>query len=167
MSLSRDQAKQIIKFVQQDPESRRRIKNYISKVIPNSLGITGGIRNFGLALGYTLSSWRSDENNPFDASHPENANIVCTGISNAAVNAIRGGIKRSSVNTEIESVTTISRILDGTHHTAVQVKMKSNNTYVFDWHANLEVDDPIIYPSVAAFKGGNQKITFSNFNGFR
>lgn len=168
MPLTREQAQRIIGYVQKDPTSRSRIKSYVSYLVPNEWGMAGSMRNAGLVLGYTVNKVLgvSDEDNPFDASKPENANIVCTGISDAAVNAILGAMKRSD-DTEISSVSTVSRVLNGTHHTAVKVSMQSGGTYLFDWHANLEVGDPMIYPSLVAFQGGIQGVPFSRFSDFK
>jgi len=44
--------------------------------------------------------------------------------------------------------------------------MIDESAYVFDLHATLNVDDPLIYPSVLHFSNSRGAVTFEAFQGF-
>jgi len=160
--LTVDEAKSIAKIVSNDPEASKRIDSNIDGIIPASWGIAGGVRNAGyVALGMlTFGKYA-------DPTEPEFANRVCTGISDAASNAISKYIGKKPELRNVASVNPISRILNGVDHTAVQIAMQDGQLHVFDWHATLDADNPLIFQSPSAWLKGAGGIPLKNFSGWK
>lgn len=157
--LTVDEAKAMVKAVAADPECTRRIKSILSAV-PSGWGVSGGIRNFGMAIVNTYSF-----NRFFDPSDPEIDAIVCTGIAAQTALAIAKAAKTTPALRNVKSTSTVSRVLNGVDHTATLIVMTSKS-YVFDWHATLDVNDPLLYPSPADFDKGSNSVTLKAFKGF-
>jgi hypothetical protein len=66
MPLSREIAEAIVKVVQQDPACQERIPSCLSYVLPDSWGIAGPLRNWGLVISGK------------DPSNRAVAGLVCT-----------------------------------------------------------------------------------------
>lgn len=152
MALTVDQAQAIVDAVSKDPAAREQVESWLA-FLPDSWGAAGWIRNFGFALVNTYTG-------KLAADSPWVEKRVCTGIAAAGVEAIEkslpGGVKK---------VHTVDRFDPA--HTATQVDMNDESSYVFDWHATLNVENPMIFPSVSNWqtlkKGG---VTLANFEGF-
>jgi hypothetical protein len=154
--LSRGTAALIVAAVEKDKESKR-VMPRTGSVLPKSWGVSGGIRNI-LIMGPGLF-------NPFNQGPTtEEEAFVCTGIADitsAAINAAGiGAVKRASP---------ISR---GSHtgvsveHTATRIDLGSGRSFVFDWHATLDRDNPLIYASPADFEQGRKAVPFKEFTGY-
>lgn len=160
--LSTAQAKQITQVVASDPEASKRIDSDIDGLVPASWGIAGGLRNAGyVALGMvTLGKYG-------DPTEPEFANRVCTGISDAASNALNRAVaaKDARVRT-LKLASPVSRVLDGVDHTAVQLQMQDGQQHVFDWHATLDADNPMLFQSPAKWIKGKDGLPLSEFKGW-
>lgn len=81
-------AKQIVRAVVKDSKSRKRIDSTLARVMPNSLGITGSLRNLGMiALN-------------MDPTDPKVSALTCVGIADASSDAITAaripGVKSST-----------------------------------------------------------------------
>jgi len=157
--LTVDEAKAIVNAVASDKECKRRINSVLS-VVPSSLGISGGIRNFGMAVINTYSM-----NKFFDPSDPEIDAIVCTGIAEQTAKAIAKAAKTDPALRNVKGTNTISRVLNGVDHTATLIIMNTKS-YVFDWHASLDVKDPQMYPGPTDFDKGTNAVTYKAFKGF-
>ncbi len=128
----------------QDPDSSGpRNSSKLSDFIPTQLGWTGSVRN----LLYIVTGE--------DASDPEIAAHACTGIAEATSAAINRAIdpKNRSKNRPdadrlevVRRAATIDRVspVVGVYHTATLVITKEGGAAVFDWHATLEVENPMI-----------------------
>lgn len=160
--LNRTEAQAIAALIAADPEASKRIDSNIEAVIPASWGLAGGLRNAGyVALGM-LSLGRLA-----DPSEPEYANRVCTGISDAAVAAIHAAVKsRQAALRRVREAQQVDRDLHGVAHTAVRVEMIDGQFHVFDWHATLDADNPMLFKSVAGWLGGQGGTTLADFKGF-
>jgi len=161
--LTKEEAKNITEVVAKDPEAKKRIVSNIDGIIPASWGISGGLRNAGyVALGMvTLGKYG-------DPSEPEYANRVCTGISDAATAALNKAVKSklAKVRNLVEAVA-ISRTLNGTAHTAVQLSMKDGQKHVFDWHATLDEYNPMLFQKPAKWSKGEGGIPLEDFSGWK
>lgn len=51
-------------------------------------------------------------------------------------------------------------------HSATRVTVTNDKSYVFDWHATLDIGNPLIFPSVAAFKAGAHAVRYAQFWGW-
>lgn len=51
-------------------------------------------------------------------------------------------------------------------HTATAVTVTGDRRYVFDWHATLDIAEPLIFPSVEAFKQGRGAVKYGHFWGW-
>ncbi|HEX8484371.1 hypothetical protein [Sphingomonas sp.] len=151
--LTLDEAREIVRAVKRDPECQRRINSFLSAV-PAGLGISGSLRNWG----YVLTNR--------DPTEVDTANMVCTGIADATMKAIGTDSLCRAALRRIDRADTIDRLHLGTHHTATSIKMADGKTYVFDWHATLNIGNPLLYPSAAAFVSGSGSVTFADFLGF-
>ena len=148
--LTKQAADQIVSSVKSDSESVRRIDSWIKKVVPDHWGISGGIRN----LGYLLTLQ--------DPSDPSIAAKVCYGIAMATSERIersRGFIR------EVARAGLVDRAHRGVAHVGTLVVMRDGSSYVFDWHATLNVDDPLISRALDWNEDRNA-VLYSQFRGF-
>ncbi len=132
---SRATADAVIEVVSKDPESVSRISSWLGDVMPSSLGWTGSVRNWF----YVFTGE--------DPTEPDVAAKVCTGIADATAAAINRAIKSEKDPLRgIRRATTIDRASPhiGVHHTATHVLTDEGGEAVFDWHATLEIDNPMI-----------------------
>jgi hypothetical protein len=153
MSLSKGTAQKIVDAVSQDSESQKRIGSSLATVLPDGWGVTGALRNWGLVLSGQ------------DPTEKEIADIVCTGIADATSAAITSALKGEKPLTEVAGATTVSRRVWGTDHTATLIKMADKSEYVFDWHATLNVFNPLIF-KVDDWKMGQGGVQLHEFQGF-
>lgn len=161
--LTVEDAKNIAATVSADPEASKRIDSSIDAIVPASWGIAGGLRNAGyVAMGMVTFGKYADP------TEPEFANRVCTGISDAASSALNKAIAKGDPRLRnLKGVVPISRILNGTDHTAVQIEMQDGQQHVFDWHATLDADNPMIFSSPAQWVKGEGGIPLKNFSGLK
>jgi hypothetical protein len=149
--LSQATAQKIVATVKADAESVRRIDSWVKKVVPDHWGAAGGIRN----LGYLLSFQ--------DPSDPSVAAKVCYGIAMATssrIEASKGHIR------EIRRAGLADRAHRGVEHVGTLVEMHDGTTYVFDWHATLNADDPLI-SRVQDWKEDRNSVLYSQFRGLQ
>lgn len=159
MALSKYTATQVVSAVRNDPECVRRIKS----VIPDLRGYAGSVRN----LAYIFSGK--------DSGNPKVAAEVCTGIAEQTALAINNALRpldhvgrpeKGSAIPDVATANTFDRVHHATYHTATVVSMKDGSRYVFDWHATLNVDNPMVYESPERWqidKGGVQLKHFSGY----
>lgn len=154
MPLTYLQAKSIIDLVTADPECRFRVtmdygntKDFF-RFIPDSFGISGSIRNI----------WMMEQQ--VDVTEPENAAVVCTGIAEATTKVINQSIARL---TGIQKAEEISREWPASH-TATAITTRDGSTYVFDWHATLNLQNPMITLKEEWLKGLHDGKTFEKFS---
>jgi hypothetical protein len=159
MALAKQAAMQIVAAVRSDPECLRRIKS----VIPDLGGYAGSVRNLGYIFTFQ------------DPTDPETAAKVCTGIAEQTMTAINNALgpidhagrpEKGSAIPDVESANTIDRVHLSTHHTATLVSMKDGTEYVFDWHATLNVENPLIYESPERWQVDKGSVQFKHFSGF-
>jgi hypothetical protein len=149
--LSKQTAQKIVTSVKSDSECVRRIDSWVKKVVPDQWGIAGGVRN----LGYLLSFQ--------DPSDPAVAAKVCYGIAmatSARIEASKGRIR------EVRRAGLIDRAHRGIEHVGTHVEMQDGTSYVFDWHATLNVEDPLISRALD-WKEDRNSVLYSQFGGFR
>ncbi len=147
-------AKAVVDTVRNDPKCRRRIESWLSTVLPDSIGLAGGLRNVGLMI----RDW--------DAEKPETVAKVCVGIAAQTADAINSAAKSNPSLRRIAQANDTDRTFGGTYHVATRVQMIDGSAYVFDWHATLNVDNPLIYPSTLDFRNSAGAVTFEAFHGF-
>ncbi|PZU80419.1 MAG: hypothetical protein DI530_05705 [Sphingomonas sp.] len=100
----------------------------------------------------------------FDVTSPEGTAMVCVGIAEQTARALRRQIGCRAALMQLGDAGAIDRNLRGVAHTATLLQFGSSR-YVFDWHATLDLDDPIIYSSPNAFRHGLGGIPRSVFEG--
>lgn len=157
----------VISAVERDAEAFRRTKSWLATILPDRLGVTGSVRNFGFAFANTFSGGR--------LADPTGAKIealVCTGIASATAKAINNakipGVMASTINR--------FRPLD---HTATLVywlppdppglgpkttqwiaqnsgpgKAIKPAEWVFDWHHTLNPSNPTVLSKSSWMSGG-------------
>jgi hypothetical protein len=169
LALTRSIATQIVETVQADPECKRRIpKVYDDAIIKSplsrglgeafgSIGIAGSLRNLSNPKMFLVPDYE-----PTQAE----SDLACTGIGTATAAALSARSKREP-GFPVASADTVSRqsAILGTHHTATTVKLRSGETFVFDWHATLMIGNPMIHPAVDAWMHDLDGILFSRWTG--
>lgn len=152
MPLTRATAQAIAKVVSSDAECIRRIAP-IYNWVPASWGVAGALRNWGyVATG----------ENPID---PKIANTVCTGIADATSTAINKAVAAGRL-AGVTTAGTIDRTgTMGVFHTATLITLSDGTQAVFDWHATLRTDDPMI-SKVGEWKTSTGGSPLSSFSGF-
>lgn len=161
--LTVDQASSITGVVATDPEASKRIDSNLDALIPAGWGIAGGLRNAGyVALGMVTFGKYGDP------TEPEYANRVCTGISDAASSALNRAVAQQDARVRnLKGAAPISRVLNGTDHTAVQVEMRDGQKHVFDWHATLDAENPLLFRSPALWVKGEAGTPLKEFRGWK
>lgn len=164
MSLTKAEANEMVNAVLADAESLRRIRegNIIADKVPDSLGISGSIRNWGyVACNIATGGSACD---PREAEYAES---VCTGIADQTAKAISEAAKcRVLLASRLEQATVLSRLgFMGTDHTATHIIMVDKTEYVFDWHATLNPRNPMIHKA-ADWKRSTGGVLFAKFTGF-
>lgn len=131
----------IIAAVVANPGCVSQIDSWLATLLPDGLGVAGGIRNFGYAVANTYTG-------AMDPGDPETAAKVCTGIAHSTSLVITAAIARGQLP-EVKSATTIDRNADSKvlpPHTATLVVLADDSEYVFDWHATLNSSNPKVLP---------------------
>jgi hypothetical protein len=149
MALTKEQAAAIIKCVEHDADSLKVINSWLRKVLPDRWGIAGGLRN----LGYIMTGQ--------DPTDPQVAAMVCIGIAKTTALCIE---RSKSKLQGVQGATIVDRVHRGTDHTATQINMHDNTSYVFDWHATLNASNPLI-GKVADWKIDENCTDFDHFEG--
>ena len=160
MPLTRAIAKAIVDVVSSDKEARRRIDSSLSYVLPDAAGWTGSIRNFGFALKETYSPWGNGQ--PTATQEP----LICYGIAEYTLALINKAIKDAKSGATIKSVKMaewVNRDLNGIAHQATGIVLVGGDKCVFDWHATLSSDNPLIYPSYNDFDKDTGASTYERY----
>src|SRR4051794_468715 len=118
MALTRQQAKQIIDSVANDPTSVHRIDSGF-KILP--MGIAGDIRN-------RLFSVISDNTEPGSLANTTD----CNAIAKASALAITTKASRD-ISFPVKIAVDERRLDTETEHQATYITMKDGSIYVFDW----------------------------------
>lgn len=157
------EAKELVAVVAGDVEAARRIDSNIDAIVPASWGLAGGIRNAGyVALGMVSLGTLGDP------THPEYANRVCTGISDAASPALNRAVAKKDPRVRrLRASVAISRLLNGVDHTAVQIDLDDGQKHVIDWHATLIVTNPMLFDSPARWARGEGGVVLKDFAGWK
>jgi hypothetical protein len=140
--LTRAMAQKIIDAVSIDPSCKKLVDDLAFSVLP--AGWAGGFRNAYDILLNPASIW--------EGKSLEQLERNCEGITFFTANAI---IKNKPPF--VSSARDCYRILDGYHHHATAIDLKSFGAVVFDWHATLCIANPVIYRTIVDFQKDNQK----------
>jgi hypothetical protein len=130
MSLSIDAARRIVATVEADAACHAQINSWLRR-LPAYWGISGTVRNLGRFVTFQ------------DPSDEKIAAEACTGITIATVKALEQKLSSASGIPEVKSAERIDRYHP--NHTATKVTMEDGSAYVFDWHATLNVRNPLIF----------------------
>ncbi len=159
---------QIIEAVAGDAECRRRIDSWLATVLPDGLGVAGSLRNIWLmtggAKGILTPYVGPQPTNPWyeaykvlrDGPNDEFTSKVCTGIAGQSMTAIKAAMEAKKIGglTTCDTITrTYNPIGVRCIHDATKVVAKDGKAWVFDWHATLNVRNPVIQPRDEWLKG--------------
>tara|TARA_B100001105_G_scaffold108244_2_gene86747 strand:- start:957 stop:1508 length:552 start_codon:yes stop_codon:yes gene_type:complete len=161
--LTVEEAENLTSVVAKDPEASKRIDSGIDNFLPAAWGVAGGLRNAGyVALGMvSFGAWG-------DPTEPAYANRVCTGISDAASAALNVAVSKKEARVRrLKGAAPISRVLNGVDHTAVQVSVDDGQQHVFDWHATLDADNPMLFRSPADWVRAKDGVPLKDFSGWK
>ncbi|MBR0668950.1 hypothetical protein GXW71_31670 [Roseomonas hellenica] len=153
-------ALRICQAVASDPRCRARIQNHRPLPQLSGWGMAGAARNTAMIL---LGR---------KAGTPEFDQYSCVGVTEATTEAISaasvsGALTRPgpTLLPEVRHSTGVYRVVDGTHHQASWVVMTDGTDYVFDWHATLELQDPLLYRT-ADWRRNENPVRMAAFSGF-
>jgi hypothetical protein len=162
--------KNIMDFIKNDPEAIKRTNSYLSEILPDSLGWAGWIRNVRyfapefwmdlnvegykkLGLGDKDFVKTMDEYNKNLSE--ENYKFICGGIAEATAKVINDEIRAGNpLFKNLKDVRPDHRVLNDFYHTATKFTDKEGKTFVLDYHATLNIDNPKVYPSFEDWEKG-------------
>jgi hypothetical protein len=102
-----------------------------------------------------------------DPTDKKTADRVCTGIANATSRAINKAVDAKDARLfRVLGATTIDRFLGGMSHTATCVCMIDLQSHVFDWHATLSAQDPMLFKTEGEWLYGIGGVTLADFGGW-
>ena len=157
MALSKGTAAKIIGAVLCDAESRRRIGR-VRGVIKPGTPSAGTLRNIGLRV----KSFTEGK----DSTDKEYADLTCDGIYKATSLAIDRVV--STIPEMKRTFCAESYKWRGMNqHVATGIEMIDGNQYVFDWHATLDLFNPLLFETYDNFKKDEKSIEYKFFSGFR
>ncbi|GGG25016.1 hypothetical protein GCM10010964_11300 [Caldovatus sediminis] len=194
MALGRGTAAAVVAAVAADPGCREVIDSALGR-IAGRFGWAGGLRNLGFIaqnaatlLGASYgASLMAQGGRPVEGGRffnevqketgtlfslnttDEQARLVCTGIAATTAAAINKALRTAKPGSSLALVARADshdRQGTTTAHTATGIWMRDKSFHVFDWHATLQSDNPMLYASDAAFSAGDG-VLFAVFNGFR
>ena len=161
MALSKETAGKIIEIVATDTECRRIIEpnaslpsfNPGTALFLRFSHLAGSVRNAGMMM---QGKYVGDKD--FDEK-------ICLGIALVTFRAILNGIKQGKLP-ELHTAGSTHRVHWGTHHEATWIRMKDDSEYVFDWHATLNLRDPVI-SKIEDWEKAQNGINYFLFRGFK
>ncbi|HRH43436.1 MAG TPA: hypothetical protein PKY82_17530 [Pyrinomonadaceae bacterium] len=148
MALSKETAGKIIQAVAIDQDCQNAISPnpILQKMAPvlnpttdfllKFTHLAGAVRNIPLVAKNILQGKTPQED-------PEMTARLCLGILAETVEAIHTALRQKKIP-EVHTASGISRTHWGTHHAATCIRMEDDSEYVFDWHATLKINDPVI-----------------------
>lgn len=150
------EARWIVNAVKNDPECVKRITSKAS-VLPAP---AAGWARDAAVMGPDILTGKDPT--------PEKGKMVCTGIADTVVKAIENAhipfVKKVVLADRPGGYFTEAGMITG-NHTAVTVILASHQSVVFDWWATMDINDPLIYPSVEDFKRADREMRFSAWPG--
>ncbi len=173
-TLTREMADKIVTAVRNDPECRRLLTGTTAFRFFAPIGHAGTARNFTNAFLISLvqiKGWvqseavsRRNVNDQTDKGDAE----ACTGIATATARILNKLAQKPGFEFLVGAGPQDRLPSDPMNdfHTATQVTVVPGKTYVFDWHATLSLDCPLIFPSPTAFKAGRPVVRYPHFWGW-
>ena len=136
--------------------------------------ITSAFSTFGTSSGPMRNAyyWLHHPWRPA-AEGSEESNYVCYGIAEATINAINAARfdKGSTLNQVWSAGQADRNVGEWGEHYATSITLKLGKSpdnsacYVFDWWATLDLQNPLIYLSMEAFRNKSPRALFSTFPG--
>jgi hypothetical protein len=176
--LTRDMADAIVKAVRADAQCLLLLPRISAFKVFGGIGHAGTARNF--ANAWTMGLADADKFVMDKAGFPEAGSLTreywrrlgdrqaCTGVAEATARVLTAAAGKPGyeflVSAGPEDRTPSDPPCD--YHTATAVTVTGGHVYVFDWHSTLDIGDPLIFPSPAAFKKGHGAVRYSLFWGW-
>jgi hypothetical protein len=88
---------------------------------------------------------------------------LCLGV---ALYTFKALLKNISKIPELRAAATCHRVHRGTHHEATWLRMQDESQYVFDWHATLNIYNPLI-SRFEKWQNADDEIPLIHFGGFQ
>jgi hypothetical protein len=170
MALSKETARKIVEAVAVDPNCRSSIEpnnalNQMGSILNPGTDLllrfthlAGPVRNIPLVAKGIIQGKNLEDD-------PEATAKLCIGITAVTVKAIHNAIRQSKLP-EVHGCSGTHRVHWGVHHEATWIRMKDGSEYVFDWHATLKINDPVI-SKADDWQNGRTGINFVLFAGFQ
>lgn len=94
------------------------------------------------------------------------ADRVCTGIARLTSEAIARKKFEKKLKEVKRPQPTDERSFLGFLHTATLITMQDDSNYVFDWHATLDILNPLLFPSHNSWKRDEGGLYYIEFQGW-
>jgi len=161
MALSRETAGKIVEVVAADANCRKAIQpkpeldflNPGTALLLEFSHLAGSVRNLAMmAQGKYVGDPVFDER-------------ICSGIAVVTQNAIYAAIKQGKLP-DVRTAGATHRVHRTVHHQATSIDMIDGSIYVFDWHATLKIQDPVI-SKLDDWRNAENAINYVMFFGFK
>jgi hypothetical protein len=173
-TLTREMADKIVAAVRSDPQSRKLLTGTTAFRFFAPIGHAGTARNltnafaFGLAridsVFQTEAAGRRTRAYWSDKGDAE----ACTAVGATTARVLNKVARQPGFEFLLEA-SALDRLPSdpmNDFHTATQVTVAPGKSYVFDWHATLSLECPLIFPSPVAFKAGRPVVKYLHFWGW-
>ena len=141
MALTVETVRKICDIVNKDTDCRSVINADVPSPVLQLTGLAGAARNLVLISGDIIPPLATRSINEMLGRKVDNTKLLCLGITVATQKAI---LRERKSLPELHACAAISRVHWGVHHTATWVRMKDDSEYAFDWHATLNIYDPLL-----------------------
>lgn len=176
--LTREMADKIVAAVRDDPQCRLLLPRVSAFKVFGGIGHAGTARNF--ANAWTMSVADADGAVMDRFGFPEAGKRTtdywqrlgdtqaCTGVAAAAERALTRVAGKPGYEFLVAAASEDRTPADPAHdlHTATRVTLTNGKSYVFDWHATLDIGNPLIFASPEAFKAGRNPVRYAQFWGW-
>ena len=174
--LTRNMADAIVKAVRDDAPCRLLLPRWSAFKVFGGVGHAGTARNLWNNSAENIAGaekWVADRAGLFQQGAQQNRGYweragdaqACTGVSDTTARALNRVVGTPGYDFLI-SAAAIDRSPNDSFHTATEVVVAPGKSYVFDWHATLDIGDPLIFPSREAFKATHPSVRYSQFWGW-
>jgi hypothetical protein len=173
--LTRDMADAIVKAVRDDAPCRLLLPRWSAFKVFGGIGHAGTARNLWNNSAENLAGL---EKRALDhAGSPQTGKVIrdywdrvgdaqaCTGVAETTARALNRAVGKPGFDFLVHAGT-VDRSPNDSFHTATEVGISNGKSYVFDWHATLDIGDPLIFPSREAFKATHPSVRYSQFWGW-
>ena len=173
--LTREMADAIVKAVGNDASCRLLLPRWSAFKVFGGIGHAGTARNLWNNSAENIAGL---EKRGLDRiGFPETGKLIrdhwdrvgdtqaCTGVAETTARTLTRVAGTPGYEFLVRA-SALDRSPNDSFHTATEVDVSNGKSYVFDWHATLDISDPLIFASPEAFKAGRNPVRYAQFWGW-